>query len=121
VDIRRRRSVEFSTERALKVKAISKQPHYVGSQNHDQVAIYKRITKLGLQTPYKKAILDRMGNLVKSKNILARMGTSNNSKASTVTHYDSAPHSYSMAQAMQVLSSNNLESVRALYTKKHIK
>jgi hypothetical protein len=32
---------EFSTERALgKVKAISKQPHYVGSQNHDQVAAY---------------------------------------------------------------------------------
>jgi hypothetical protein len=30
---------EFSTERALE-KAISKQPHYVGSQNHNQVASY---------------------------------------------------------------------------------
>jgi hypothetical protein len=40
MDTRRRRSAsEFSTERA-KSKAISKQPHYVGSQNHDQVASY---------------------------------------------------------------------------------
>jgi hypothetical protein len=46
-----------STERA-KSKAISKQPHYVGSQNHDQVASYlQKNQKLDCKLPYKKAIL----------------------------------------------------------------
>lgn len=117
---------EFSTERALgKVKAISKQPHYVGSQNHDQVAAYlqKELQKLGLQTSIQEGYtLTEWGNLVKSKNIMARInGTSNNSKALLLlSHYDSAPHSYSYGASDAGSGvATILESVRAfLYTKK---
>jgi hypothetical protein len=47
------------------------------------LVIYKRITKFGTANFYTRRLyLDRMGNLVKSRNILARIeGTSNNSKA----------------------------------------
>lgn len=117
---------EFSTERALgKVKAISKQPHYVGSQNHDQVAAYlqKELQKLGLQTSTQEGYtLTEWGNLVKSKNIMARInGSSNNSKALLLlSHYDSAPHSYSHGASDAGSGvATILESVRAfLYTKK---
>jgi acetylornithine deacetylase/succinyl-diaminopimelate desuccinylase-like protein len=61
------------------------------------LVIYKELQKLGLQTYTRRLYLDRMGNLVKSRNILARIeGTSNNLKALLLlSHYDSAPHSYS--------------------------
>lgn len=117
---------EFSTERALeKVKAISKQPHYVGSQNHAQVAYYlqKELQKLGLKTAIQEGYtLTEWGNLVKSKNILARIeGTSHNSKAVLLlSHYDSAPHSYSTGASDAGSGvATILESVRAfLHTKK---
>jgi hypothetical protein len=117
---------EFSTERALdKVKAISKQPHFVGSQNHDQVAIYlqKELQNLGLQTSIQEGYtLTEWGNLVKSRNVLAKIeGTSNNSKALLLlSHYDSAPHSYSHGASDAGSGvATILESVRAfLYTKK---
>ena len=91
---------DFSTKRALsKVAEISKQPHYVGSKNHEVVANYlqKELNKLGLQTSLQEGFtLSDWGNLVKSKNILARIKGSNNTKALLLlTHYDSAPHSYS--------------------------
>jgi hypothetical protein len=117
---------EFSTERALeKIKAISKQPHYVGSQNHDQVANYlqKELQNLGLQTSIQEGYtLTEWGNLVKSKNILARInGSSTNSKALLLlSHYDSAPHSYSHGASDAGSGvATILESVRAfLYSKK---
>lgn len=117
---------EFSTERALeKVKTISKQPHYVGSQNHAQVAYYlqKELQKLGLKTAIQEGYtLTEWGNLVKSKNILARIeGTSHNSKAVLLlSHYDSAPHSYSTGASDAGSGvATILESVRAfLHTKK---
>ncbi|MEZ7506812.1 M28 family peptidase [Flavobacterium sp. Arc2] len=117
---------EFSTERALeKVKAISKKPHYVGSQNHEQVAVYlqKELQKLGLTTSTQEGYtLTEWGNLVKSKNILARIkGTSSNSKALLLlSHYDSAPHSYSHGASDAGSGvATILESVRAfLYNKK---
>jgi hypothetical protein len=91
---------EFSTKRALvQVEAISKQPHYVGSENHEVVADYliKELQKLGLETSVQEGYtLSDWGNLVQSKNILARIKGTNNSKALLLlSHYDSAPHSYS--------------------------
>ncbi|TDE06048.1 M28 family peptidase [Flavobacterium sandaracinum] len=91
---------EFSTKRALdQVEAISKKPHFVGSQNHEVVANYliRELNKLGLETSIQEGYtLSDWGNLVKSKNILARIKGSNNSKALLLlSHYDSAPHSYS--------------------------
>ncbi|RKS94727.1 peptidase M28-like protein [Flavobacterium limicola] len=91
---------EFSTKRALnQVEAISKQPHFVGSANHEVVANYliKELNKLGLETSIQEGYtLSDWGNLVKSKNILARIKGSNSSKALLLlSHYDSAPHSYS--------------------------
>ena len=117
---------EFSTERALdKVKAISNQPHYVGSKNHDQVAehLQKELENLGLQTSIQEGYtLTEWGNLVKSKNILARIkGSATNSKALLLlSHYDSAPHSYSPGASDAGSGvATILESVRAfLYSKK---
>lgn len=91
---------EFSTKRAFnQVETISKKPHYVGSKNHEVVANYlvKELNKLGLQTSIQEGYtLSDWGNLVQSKNILARIKGSNNSKALLLlSHYDSAPHSYS--------------------------
>ena len=91
---------EFSTKRALtQVAEISKQPHYVGSKNHEVVANYlqKELNEVGLETSLQEGYtLSDWGNLVKSKNILARINGTNNSKALLLlTHYDSAPHSYS--------------------------
>ncbi|WP_165929271.1 M28 family peptidase [Flavobacterium hiemivividum] len=117
---------EFSTARALeKVKAISKQPHYVGSQNHAQVANYlqKELQNLGLKTTIQKGYtLTEWGNLVKSKNILARIeGSSTNPKALLLlSHYDSAPHSFSPGASDAGSGvATILESLRAfLHTKK---
>lgn len=91
---------EFSTKRALnQVEAISKKPHYVGSKEHEVVANYliKELNMLGLETTIQQGYtLSDWGNLVKSKNILARIKGTNNSKALLLlSHYDSAPHSYS--------------------------
>ncbi|MDI1306197.1 MAG: M28 family peptidase, partial [bacterium] len=115
---------EFSTKRALaQVKAISKQPHYVSSENHEVVANYliKELNKLGLETTVQEGYtLSDWGNLVKSKNILARIKGTNSSKALLLlTHYDSAPHSYSHGASDAGSGvATILESVRAfLYNK----
>jgi hypothetical protein len=91
---------EFSTKRAYAtVAAISKKPHFVGSENHEQVANYliKELQKLGLETSIQQGYtLSDWGNLVKSKNILARIkGTTGTKALLLLSHYDSAPHSYS--------------------------
>jgi hypothetical protein len=92
---------EFSTQRAFKqVRAISHQPHYVGSKNHEEVAQYllKELQELGLETSVQEGYtLSDWGNLVQSKNILARIKGTDSSKALLLlSHYDSAPHSYSL-------------------------
>jgi hypothetical protein len=119
---------EFSTKRALKqVEAISKQPHYVGSENHETVANYlqKELKKLGLETSIQEGYtLSDWGNLVKSKNILARIkGTSNSKALLLLSHYDSAPHSYSPGASDAGSGvATILESVRAfLHNKKQHK
>lgn len=91
---------DFSTKSALNhIEKISKHPHYVGSKNHEVVAQYleTELQKLGLETKIQEGTtLSDWGNLVKSKNIMARIPGSSSSKALLLlTHYDSAPHSFS--------------------------
>ncbi len=91
---------QFSTKRALqKVAEISKKPHYVGSENHEAVAQYlvSELQNLGLQATFQEGFtMTEKGTLVQSKNILAKIKGSANSKALLLlSHYDSAPHSYS--------------------------
>lgn len=91
---------EFSAKRAIShIKEIAKEPHYVGSQNHQTVAAYleKELQKLGLETTTQQGTtLTDWGNLVHCKNIIAkRKGTSNSKALLLLSHYDSAPHSAS--------------------------
>jgi hypothetical protein len=115
---------EFSTKRALeKVKAITVKPHYVGSQNHEVVAQYlvKELQNLGLETSLQEGFtMTEKGTLVKSKNILAKIKGSANTKALLLlSHYDSAPHSFSKGASDDASGvATILESVRAfLHTK----
>ncbi|MDD3003658.1 M28 family peptidase [Flavobacterium sp.] len=92
---------EFSTQRAFKkLEIITKKPHYVGSEYHSVVADYliKELHNLGLETTLQEGYtLTDWGNLVKSKNILARIkGTANSKALLLLSHYDSAPHSKSL-------------------------
>ena len=92
---------EFSATRALeKVAAIAKKPHYITSENHKVIEDYleHELQELGLETEIQEGTtLSDWGNLVKSKNIMARIKGTNSSKALLLlSHYDSAPHSYSL-------------------------
>ena len=115
---------EFSTNRALKqVEAISKRPHYVGSKEHEVIANYliNELNKLGLETSIQQGYtLSDWGNLVQSKNILARIkGTSSEKALLLLSHYDSAPHSYSKGASDAGSGvATILESVRAFLTAK---
>ena len=91
---------EFSTKRALEqVKNISKKPHFVGSENHEVVAVYlqKELQKMGLETTVQEGFsFSDWGTLTKCKNIIARIKGSDSDKALLLlSHYDSAPHSAS--------------------------
>ena len=91
---------DFSTNRALEhIKIVSQKPHYVGSRNHSEVANYlvKKLEELGLQPQIQEGTtLTEKGFLVKSKNIIARIEGHSPSKALLLlSHYDSAPHSFS--------------------------
>lgn len=115
---------EFSTKRALeKVKAIAQKPHYVGSKNHEVVAQYlvQELKNLGLQPSIQEGFtMTEKGTLVQSKNILARIeGSANTKSLLLLSHYDSAPHSYSYGASDDASGvATILESVRAfLHTK----
>lgn len=89
---------QFSTHRALvHLKEMSKQPHYVGNENHAKVRNYLigELEQLGLETIVQEGYsLGPWANLSKAKNILARIKGSNSGKALLVlSHYDSNPHS----------------------------
>ncbi|PDS21720.1 M28 family peptidase [Flavobacterium branchiophilum] len=91
---------EFSTTRALKhIEQIAEKPHYVGSENHDEVAnyIYTELQKLGLNPAFETGFsLTEKGTLTQSKNIIAQLkGTTNQKALLLLAHYDSAPHSFS--------------------------
>jgi hypothetical protein len=88
----------FSTQRALiQLKEISKKPHFIGNQAHQEVRDYivKELEKLGLETQIQEDYsMSQWGNLSKPKNILARIKGRDNSKALLLlSHYDSNPHS----------------------------
>lgn len=110
---------EFSTKRALEaVKEISKKPHFVGSKNHEEVAQYlqKELQQLGLETSIQEGFtMTEKGTLVKSKNIIAILKGSKNSKSLLLlSHYDSAPHSYSKGASDDASGvATILESIRA--------
>jgi hypothetical protein len=115
---------EFSTERALnQVEIIAQKPHYVGSTNHELVANYLKLelNRIGLETSVQEGFtLNEKGLLVKSKNILARIKGTNNSKALLLlSHYDSAPHSFSKGASDDASGvATILEGIRAfLYAK----
>jgi Peptidase family M28 len=115
---------EFYTKRALTtVKAMSAKPHYVGSKNHEAVAQYlqKSLRDLGLETSVQEGFtMTEGGTLVFSKNILARIKGSANTKALLLlSHYDSAPHSSSHGASDDASGvAAIIESVRAfLYNK----
>lgn len=119
---------EFSTKRALQqVKNISQRPHFVGSENHDVVANYlvKELQNMGLETSIQEGFaFSDWGTLTKCKNILARIKGTNSQKALLLlSHYDSAPHSYSKGASDAGSGvATILESVRAFtYNKKQHK
>lgn len=110
---------EFSTDRALEhVTAIAQQPHYVGTKNHETVANYiiSELGKLGLETKVQEGYtLTDWGNLVKSKNIMCRIdGTKPGKALLLLSHYDSAPHSFSYGASDDASGvATILEGVRA--------
>ncbi|MFM7018448.1 M20/M25/M40 family metallo-hydrolase [Flavobacterium sp.] len=111
---------EFSASRALQtVQKMSEKPHFVGSENHEVVANYliKELQNLGLQPSLQEGFtMTEKGTLVKSKNIIASIkGTVPTNKALLLlSHYDSAPHSYSYGASDDASGvATILESVRA--------
>ncbi len=96
-------TTEFSTERAMKqLEVIAKAPHFVGTREHTEVRKYilDELRKLGLDPQVQEGFTFEewrgYGNLVKPKNILARIKGSGDGKAVLLmSHYDSAPHSSS--------------------------
>ncbi len=110
---------EFSVPRALAhVSKIAEKPHYTGSLNHQDVLHYieTELQKLNLQTEIQEGTtLSDWGNLVKSKNIIARIKGSSSSKAVLLlSHYDSAPHSFAPGAADNATGvATILEAIRA--------
>lgn len=99
-DVKEASLSEFSTTRALNiVEKMSEKPHYVGSAYHENVAQYlqSELEKLGLETSIQEGFtMTEKGTLVKAKNILAKIKGSQNTKSLLLlSHYDSAPHSFS--------------------------
>ncbi len=90
---------EFSTQRALvHLKEISKNPHYIGTQDHTRVKNYlaKQLEGLGLEVEQQNqmAINKKWRAATKAQNIMARIkGTGNGKSLVLLTHYDSAVHS----------------------------
>lgn len=111
---------EFSASRALKtVQKMSEKPHFVGSENHEVVANYliKELQNLGLQPSIQEGFtMTEKGTLVKSKNIIASIkgSISTNKALLLLSHYDSAPHSYSYGASDDASGvATILESIRA--------
>jgi hypothetical protein len=91
----------FSTERAMRqLEVIAKEPHFVGTRAHTEVRAYilEELVKLGLDPQVQEGFTfddwGGYGNLVKPKNILARIpGTGSGKAVLLMSHYDSAPYS----------------------------
>lgn len=91
---------DYSTQRAFKtVERISKEPHYVGTQYHEDVVLTltHQLSLMGITPQIQEGYtMSDWGNLVKAKNIVARIkGTQPGKALLLLSHYDSAPHSAS--------------------------
>jgi len=92
---------EFSTARALlHLEKISEKPHYIGSEAHNEVREYllTQLELLGLEPQVQEGFTlnKKWSVLSKPKNILARIPGKERGKAlMLLSHYDSAPHSFS--------------------------
>ena len=109
----------FSTLRAYEhVKAISKKPHYIGSDNHALVRNYliQELEKLGLIVQTQKGFsLSKMSTLTIPENIVAKIEGTNPSDDALLllSHYDSAVHSsYGASDAASGVATI-LETLRA--------
>ncbi|MBA2745087.1 MAG: M20/M25/M40 family metallo-hydrolase, partial [Flavisolibacter sp.] len=106
------------------VVEIAKAPHFTGSDNHHVVSKYieGELQKLGIQTQIQEGTtLSDWGNLVKSRNIIGRINGSGNGKSLLLlSHYDSAPHSYSPGAADDASGvAAILEGIRAFLESNH--
>lgn len=110
----------FQIQRALKhIENMSQTPHYVGSKGHMTVKEYllKELKSYGLNPEIQEGYtIMEWGNMVKSRNIIAKIkGRMDGKGLMLLSHYDSAPHSYSMgasddAHGVAII----LEATRAL-------
>jgi Peptidase family M28 len=110
---------KFSSNRALyHVEKMTEKPHFIGSKNHAEVAHYvaESLRDLGLEVSTQEGYtFSDWGTLTKCKNILAKIKGSENGKALLLmSHYDSAPHSFSHGASDDAAGvATILESVRA--------
>ncbi len=116
---------EYSVKRAMvHVTKLASQPHYTGSAAHSATGDYliSQLRGMGLEVnEQKRTSLSDWGNLVQCRNIMARIkGTGSGKAVLLLSHYDSAPHSYSMGAADDASGvATILEGVRAyLYARK---
>ena len=109
----------FSTKRAFKtVESMSREPHYVGSSNHDVVMkrLVSQLHLMGITTQIQEGYtMSDWGNLVKAKNIIGHIkGTHSGKALLLLSHYDSAPHSFSHGASDDATGvATIIESVRA--------
>lgn len=120
-------ATEFSAERAMEdVRAIAREPHPMGSQEHEEVADYivGRLKELGLSPQVQETSSLRYNDeglhgdqvhAARVKNILARIsGTDNTGEAVLLmSHYDSMPTTPAAADG-GVSVGTLLETVRAI-------
>jgi hypothetical protein len=117
---------EFSADKALlKLKEISKKPHFTGSPEHEVVRnfLVSELKKLGLQVEIQEqmAVNKKWRAATNTKNILARIKGSEKGKALLLlSHYDSNPHSSLGASDAGSGVVVILEGIRAYLAKKEI-
>lgn len=109
---------EFSVQRAFShVKALAKEPHYVGSAAHRQVRNYivSQLEEMGLFVQTQEAYsVNKYGTVTRPQNIISRIEGSGKGKALLLlTHYDSAMHSSHGASDAGSGVATILEGVRA--------
>ena len=119
---------EFSLDNALKhLKEISKEPHFTGSEGHENVRKYivSELEKMGLEVEIQEqmAMDPKYRSTAKTKNILAKISGSEKGKSLLLmTHYDSEPHVSLGASDAGSGVATILEGVRAfLSTNKQVR
>lgn len=110
---------EFASQRAMQhVEALSKKPHYTGSEGHSEVQEYLKneLIKLGLTPETQTGFsISQYGALSQPHNIFARIkGSRKEGKALLLlSHYDSCPHSSYGASDAGSGVATILEGIRA--------